>query len=459
MTLSNDTIGARVRLDTDQFERGVAGINRSLRVMDAEFRNSSEQLRAVGSEMDQLQNKVNHLNNKIEGQTQKIRYYEQALQTSKQKQQEVRQKCEQLATSMQQLEQEIQQSTQTFGANSQETRQLQERYQQLQQEYRQGTQALQRLNVQVDRNTIGFHNAEAALQQFRNELGETESRIEELSNVSGRLRERMNEIGTGMQETGSRISQGFGAAALGVSAAIGGLVINASQFEEANKKVQAGLGLTKDESLKFSAVAKEVWREGYGEDLESVSDSLVKVKRNIQSINDDDTLKQVTRDSGILAETMESDVNEVTRGASQLMDRFGLSGEKAFDLLAQGSARGLNYSNELFDNLSEYGPLFDEMGFGADEMFNILINGSKNGAYNLDYVNDVMKEFQIRVKDGSKSTNEAMGQLSEGTQKVWNEFLKGKGTVKDVFNAVLNELKTTDDQIKVNQLGVSLFGR
>ena len=34
---------------------------------------------------------------------------------------------------------------------------------------------------------------------------------------------------------------------------------------------------------------------------------------------------------------------------------------------------------------------------------------------------------------------------------------KRKGTVKDVFNAVLNELKTSDDQIKVNQLGVSLL--
>ncbi|WP_423060229.1 phage tail tape measure protein [Bacillus thuringiensis] len=155
---------------------------------------------------------------------------------------------------------------------------------------------------------------------------------------------------------------------------------------------------------------------------------------------------------------MESDVNEVTRGAAQLMGRFGLSGQQAFDLLAQGSVKGLNYSNELFDNLSEYGPLFHEMGFSADGMFTILINGSKNGAYNLDYVNDVVKEFGIRVKDGSKSTTEAMGQMSKETQKVWKAMLEGKATSKDVFNAVLNELRTTDDQIKVNQLGVALFG-
>nr|WP_250634879.1 hypothetical protein [Bacillus subtilis] len=47
-----------------------------------------------------------------------------------------------------------------------------------------------------------------------------------------------------------------------------------------------------------------------------------------------------------------------------------------------------------------------------------------------------MKEFQIRVKDGSDSTSGAMAQLSGSTQKVWSQFLK-KGTVKDVSNAVL----------------------
>ncbi|PHB82467.1 phage tail protein [Bacillus toyonensis] len=458
MALGDNTIGGRVRLDTDQFENGIAGINRSLKRIDAEFRNTSEQLRGVGSEMDQLENKANHLNQKIEAQTQKMKHYEQALRTSQQKQQEMRQKCEQLATSMQQLEQEIQQSTQAYGKNAQETKDLQAQYNQLQQEYKQGTQALQRLTEQVSRNDTAFNNASAALHRYRNELGDTQERMEQVGNVSGRLRERMNEVGNTMQDTGSRISQGFGAAAVGVAAGVGALVVNAGQFEEANKKVQAGLGLTREESLKVSAVAKEVWREGYGEDLASVSDSLVKVKRNIKDINDDETLKQVTRDSEILAETMESDVNEVTRGAAQLMGRFGLSGQQAFDLLAQGSAKGLNYSNELFDNLSEYGPLFHEMGFSADEMFTILINGSKNGAYNLDYVNDVMKEFGIRVKDGSKSTTEAMGQMSKETQKVWQAMLEGKATSKDVFNAVLNELRTTDDQIKVNQLGVSLFG-
>ena len=71
---------------------------------------------------------------------------------------------------------------------------------------------------------------------------------------------------------------------------------------------------------------------------------------------------------------------------------------------------------------------------------------------------DVMKEFQIRVKDGSKATSDAMDQMSESTQKVWEEFLKGNGTVADVASTVVDELKTMDDQVAANQIAVGLFG-
>ncbi|PGG75163.1 hypothetical protein CON73_33285, partial [Bacillus toyonensis] len=147
------------------------------------------------------------------------------------------------------------QSTQAYGKNAQEAKDLQAQYNQLQQEYKQGTQSLQRLTAQVSRNDTAFNNASAALHRYRNELGDTQERMEQLGNASGRIRERMNEVGNTMQDTGSRISQGFGAAAVGVAAGVGALVVNAGQFEEANKKVQAGLGLTREESLKVSAVA------------------------------------------------------------------------------------------------------------------------------------------------------------------------------------------------------------
>ncbi|MCP3742774.1 phage tail tape measure protein, partial [Rossellomorea sp. BNER] len=150
--------------------------------------------------------------------------------------------------------------------------------------------------------------------------------------------------------------------------------------------------------------------------------------------------------------------SEVTRGVNQLMHNFGLTSQEAMDLFAKGQSEGLNYSQEMFDNISEYAPLFKQMGFSANEYFAILANGSQNGAYNLDYINDIMKEFDIRVRDGSKTTAEAFGSMSQKTQNMFRKFKDGKITTEELFNTVIPELEKMDDQVLANQIGVGLFG-
>ena len=159
-----------------------------------------------------------------------------------------------------------------------------------------------------------------------------------------------------------------------------------------------------------------------------------------------------------LGKTFDSDINEVTRGAGQLMNQFGISSKEAFNLFAAGGHEGLNYSNEMFDNVAEYAPLYKQSGFSANEMFTIMANGTRDGSYNLDYINDLVKEFGIRVQDGSKGVSDAFAEMSPQTQKVWDNFNKGKGTSADVFNAVLGNLGKMDDKVKANQLGVAVFG-
>ena len=111
----------------------------------------------------------------------------------------------------------------------------------------------------------------------------------------------------------------------------------------------------------------------------------------------------------------------------------------------------------MFDNLSEYAPLFKQAGFTADEMFTILANGTRDGAYNLDYINDTVAEFGKKVQDGSKGTADAFAGLSKETQGVWEAFNNGKATAADVFKAVIGDLGSMDDKVKQNQIGVGLF--
>ena len=275
-----------------------------------------------------------------------------------------------------------------------------------------------------------------------------------INNGIREIETQLNRVGENLQAVGQNMSQYVTLPLLAIGA---GALKVASDFDSSQAKIQNSLGVTANEAAGLNDSVKNLWKEGFGESVEDVTGALITVKQNIKGL-DDGTIEEVTKQALVLANTFDADVNEVTRAGNNLMTNFGIESEKAFDLMAYGAQNGLDFSKEMFDNLAEYSGLFADMGYSADEYFQLLINGSEAGVYNLDYINDVMKEFQIRVKDGSKGTADAMAQMSESTQAVWESFLEGNGTVKDVSNTVLAELKAMDDQVLANQIGVGLFG-
>ncbi|MCG3418963.1 phage tail tape measure protein [Oceanobacillus jordanicus] len=265
---------------------------------------------------------------------------------------------------------------------------------------------------------------------------------------------KMKAFGDKASDAGKAMSTTVTPAILGIGTAAG---LVAGSYEDSATRIQNSLGLTAEEAKELTDISRNIYNNGFGESAEEIDHALLQTRQNIKDLNNEE-LERITEKAVILADTFEADVNEVTRAGNNLMKGFGLESDEAFDLMAKGAQNGLNFSNEMFDNLSEYSGLFARMGFSAEEYFELLQKGSEAGVYNLDYINDVMKEFQIRVKDGSDATTDAMGQMSKDTQDVWKEFKKGDKTVKDVSNAVLKDLKGMDDQVEANQIGVELFG-
>jgi phage-related minor tail protein/SLT domain-containing protein len=243
-----------------------------------------------------------------------------------------------------------------------------------------------------------------------------------------------------------------GLAAGGAASVKAAVDINSSQ-----KRIQAQLGLTGENAKELNNITTDLWKKGFGENMDEVRNGLIQTRQNIQGLNNGE-LKKVTQDALVLADVFEADVNEVTRAGGNVMKGFGVDSEKAFDLMAWGAQKGLNFSNEMFDNLSEYAPLYKRMGFSADEYFQLLAQGAQSGVYNLDYINDAMKEFQIRLTDGSKGTSDSFALMSKSTQNLFKQFKAGKITVKDMHNAVLEELQGMDNQVQANIIGVGLYG-
>ncbi|HDR8053135.1 TPA: phage tail tape measure protein, partial [Bacillus cereus] len=301
--------------------------------------------------------------------------------------------------------------------------------------------------------TIGI-KAEGAykdLQQFEDRVQKTANGMHDKFQKAG---ESISHVGNKMKDVGTNMTTGVSLPLAGIGAAA---VKVASDFDTSQRNIQSSLGLTEKGAENLGKVAKETWKDGFGQSIEEVDQSLIKVYQNMKEVPHEE-LEEATKSAMTLGKTFDSDINEVTRGAGQLMNQFGISSKEAFNLFAAGGQEGLNYSNEMFDNVAEYAPLYKQAGFSANEMFTIMANGTRDGSYNLDYINDLVKEFGIRVQDGSKGVSDAFAEMSPQTQKVWDNFNKGKGTSADVFNAVLGDLGKMDDKVKANQLGVAVFG-
>lgn len=217
----------------------------------------------------------------------------------------------------------------------------------------------------------------------------------------------------------------------------------ASDFESANARVVSSLGLTEQQSAVTKQAIQDIYSDGFGESIDDVAESLIQVKRQLGDIPDNQ-IKKVTENAMVLRDTLGQDMGESLRGINSLMVNFGLSADDAMDLYVKGVQTGLDKTNELGDNLAEYGQLWSQAGFNAKDMFAVLDNGLKSGAYNLDKVNDFVKEFAISLNDGRIEKN--LSSFSQGTRDVFSEFKNGNRTSQDVFKSIISDLESTTNQ-------------
>ena len=228
----------------------------------------------------------------------------------------------------------------------------------------------------------------------------------------------------------------------------------ASDYEQANARIAAAFGVSGEEAERFSGIGKRIYEGGWGESLDEVNDALIQCKSTLRDVSDEDP-QTVTTNALMLSDTFDADVSESIRGTNALMEGFGLSATEASDLLTAGMQRGLNYTDELGDNLSEYSVRWGEAGMSASMYFSLLEAGTSNGAYNLDKVGDYLNEFLTALSDGRME--ESIGSFSEGTQEVFENFKNGSATAEDMLQAVLGDLTQMPNEYDKAALASTLW--
>ncbi|HGF7987570.1 TPA: phage tail tape measure protein [Enterococcus faecium] len=288
--------------------------------------------------------------------------------------------------------------------------------------------------------------------------------LSELKREASNVDDKVDKAGDALEEAGkqgNKAEDGFKNATKEFSALATGLAVSIStkaldmaieaadslkesfnEVVEASNTFQGKLGITKDGSEYFLNFANDLVKSGMVETLEEAQDAITQVYQTAGQKVSPEGMKELTKYAISFSNTFDTDVNETMRGASRMMENFGISGKEAFDLLTVGAQNGLNQSNELADNMAEYSQLFGQMGFTADETFSLLAAGLDGGAYNLDKVNDLIKEMGISLTDGRFEENADM--FSESTGNLFNEWKNGKATQGEVVKAMMNDFSNME---------------
>lgn len=296
-------------------------------------------------------------------------------------------------------------------------------------------------------------SAESASGQI-NQVADSSSKA---TGMMGKLSSAASGIGKGLStvaSAGAAVASAVGGAAV----ATGAFAVNSAvDMDKALNGLAASTGASTDEMEEYETVLKKVYANNYGENFQSIADTMAVVRQQMTGISDTD-MQTLTEAAFAFEDISGYSPEESLRAANSLMNQFGVTAEEAYNLMVQGQQQGLDFSGELLDSINEYAPQFEKMGFSAEDMFNIFKSGAESGAFNLDKIGDAVKENAIRVIDLSESTTNAFTALGLDASQMASEFGAGGETAEKAFQKVMVGLQSIEDPVKRNQIGTALWG-
>lgn len=318
---------------------------------------------------------------------------------------------------------------------SEETDELKQELKRLESEHKSGAISTEQFTAAQERLTRAIDRQKQAHQALLHQQSSRQTHIDNRSEAAGQ-----------MGETFAKASPLIGA------------VMAANDYEEAQRRIQIQSALTAQQQQQAFEIVRNAHLSGLGEGMAATSEAYGIMS---QTIKDETAEQQQLILQGALAveRYWGAGVMEVNKSVHNLTNNFeNLSSAQAMDLITYGLQNGMNYADDFLDTLYEYSPQFDSLGYSAKQFYGVLEAGKKAGAFNLDKVADAAKEFNIRAKDGSKSTEEAFQALGLNSAKMAKDIANGGETGVKAWNKTIDALNKVKDPVKRNQIGVALFG-
>ena len=461
-------IGASIKLENDkEFRDAVTGINKSIRTLDSELKLVSAQYEGNANSMEALSRKQEVLNRLLDEHKKKSEATKTALENAKAQRERLGETLEKTLQQFDQEREKLEEVKKIYGETSDEAKKQERVVAELEAGISKGNEQYDKAGNKVQEWQTKLNTAEAQVIKATSAVNRNAAYLQEAQEATDHCAQSIDRFGNAMQQAeeatdtfGDMVRANFTVKVAetiqDVLSEIGsGAYESATELKKAENQIEASTNLAGKALQDYKETLKDVYSNNYGDGLDDIAETMQKMKQNIGELNKAD-LQNVTESAITLRDTFDMDMDENIRGAKSLMYQFNLTAVEAFDMIGKGAKEGLNYTDELGDNVSEYAGNFAQAGYSASEYFQLLKNGSSNGAYNLDKVNDAINEVTNRLADGT--IEGALSSFGTETQNAFLAWQNGSGTQKQVIDSIVQDIRNCTNEQEALTMAATAFG-
>ena len=297
----------------------------------------------------------------------------------------------------------------------------------------------QNVEIEVDADTSG---AEAEFAQLVGSL--------DVSGIGNKITDSI---------TGALSTAGpAGAAASAAGVAIGGLFIagftNGIEREAAADIRAARFGITDADAAANGRIAGEIYGQGFGEGLSTVSDAVAGARAELEQLGvvTDAELTALATNAVNIEQVWGISVNETFRATAAILSNdLADSATEANDAIASILETGVR-ADDIVDTFSEYSNQLDAAGVSAVEFAQAWELAAESGARSTDGLADVIKETNLRITEGTDASRDAIRELGLDYERVQELFASGRGEEGLALIAErLTTLQTETDKQRILQ--------
>ena len=341
------------------------------------------------------------------------------------------------------------------------------------------TQRLKKLNDVQAQVEAQFKRGDISAEQyrgFRREVVLTESSLKDLKRKladidSGssldKLKQQFSSIEKSADDAKKSVTELGGelkdlAVGAVAGAGVAGVVQSALDLSELDTKIDISFDINDDSKKVVKESLREI--EAYGVQGEEALEGL----RRQWALNkdaSDEANASIAKGAAAITKAFDGiDFKELIQETNEIGSAIGVSNEEALALTNTLLKAG--FPPDQLDTISEYGQQMRDAGFSAKEIQSIFEAGIDTKTWNIDNLNDGVKEARIRMAEMSQGLSKAMvenllpsvGMASEKFIEWGQAVAEGGEQGSKAMSEMVTWLDGIEDKALKNAIAVEIFG-